>query len=134
MRESSKVTGLFALAKLLAHASHGVPIGEPTGCDLRWALDGGGGRQLLDFEYLNEEAWPIQRDDWPWLIAAGPGRTRGVRLDIATPTALTNALAGELTPSCAAGEADSATYSAAVHALRHAMRIDAVGPPGAGAR
>ena len=121
----------FARSELLARSSAGVPVGEPSGCDVRGFMDGGGGRHQLQFPCLQNGGWDLslQRRSWPWLIAAGPDKVQAISLDLSSPEARTAArMCGELTP------AESTTGKARTNAyikLSAALRPDAVqSPPG----
>ena len=87
LRNDDRVKCLFKMATALASVTNGVPVGEACGCDLRWA-----DREIheLDSAYVgSEEGWSLadERQDWPWLIAAGPGKVRSVRLDLSSERA-----------------------------------------------
>ena len=111
---------LFAMATELAYVSNGVPIGECCGCDLRWA-DEHNEQQVpteLQCPYVgSNEGWSLhsERNNWPWLIAAGPGKIRSVRLDLTSEMARQRMLAsGSLSASACSSTAERDALDAAL--------------------
>ena len=108
------------MATELAYVSNGVPIGECCGCDLRWA-DEHNEQQVpteLQCPYVgSNEGWSLhsERNNWPWLIAAGPGKIRSVRLDLTSEMARQRMLAsGSLSASACSSTAERDALDAAL--------------------
>ena len=124
VRNDDKVICLFKMAKALASVTNGVPVGEACGCDLRWAT---GNVHELEAPYVgSEEGWSLadERQDWPWLIAAGPGKVRSVRLDLSSDTAYNQMLTTGLLSASQTATPDEAR--AICNALRYANTDKAV--------
>ena len=76
--------GLFNMTKLYVKVQNGIPIGEGYGCENAVWEDGGKNVTVMRNMYINQAGWSLAAEagDTPALLVAGPGKTRGAKVDL----------------------------------------------------